>query len=52
MLLKEQIADRFRMLQDDICRQLETADGKGKFLEDNWLRPEGEHALLTDLTFA
>lgn len=41
MLKKEQIADRFRTLQDDICRRLEIADGSGKFLEDNWIRPEG-----------
>lgn len=41
MVTKEQIADRFRQLQDDICRQLEAADGAGKFMEDNWLRPEG-----------
>lgn len=38
---KEQIADRFRQLQRDICAALEMADSKGKFLEDNWLRPEG-----------
>lgn len=41
MRTKEQIAERFRLLQDDICRQLEAADGGGKFLEDNWVRPEG-----------
>jgi len=41
MIQKEQIAERFRQLQDDICRALESADGGGKFLEDNWLRPEG-----------
>mgnify|MGYP000685494699 CR=1 FL=1 len=35
------VADRFLALQDDICRQLELADGGGKFSEDNWLRPEG-----------
>lgn len=38
---KEYIADRFRQLQDDICRQLEVADEGGLFLEDNWIRPEG-----------
>lgn len=41
MLQKEQIAERFRLLQDDICRQLEAADSSGKFLEDNWIRAEG-----------
>ncbi len=28
-------------LQDDICRQLEEADGQGKFQEDLWERPGG-----------
>lgn len=28
-------------LQDDICQQLETADGIGKFKEDAWDRPGG-----------
>jgi len=38
---KQIIAERFRQLQHDICRQLEAADGGSKFLEDNWLRSEG-----------
>jgi coproporphyrinogen III oxidase len=41
MIQKEQIAARFRQLQDDICRALEAADGEGKFSEDNWQRAEG-----------
>lgn len=41
MIAKEKIAERFQQLQDDICRQLEAADGAGKFHEDQWLRPEG-----------
>jgi coproporphyrinogen III oxidase len=41
MLSKEQITDWFKSLQDSICSSLETADGKGKFLEDNWIREEG-----------
>jgi coproporphyrinogen III oxidase len=28
-------------LQDDICAALEAADGKAKFIEDKWDRPEG-----------
>ncbi|HTJ78653.1 MAG TPA: oxygen-dependent coproporphyrinogen oxidase [Rariglobus sp.] len=28
-------------LQDRICRELETEDGGGKFIEDNWTRAEG-----------
>lgn len=38
---KEQIADWFRFLQDDICRQLAEADGVGTFEEDHWERPGG-----------
>ena len=41
MIQKEQIAERFRQLQDDICSALVAADGGGIFLEDNWIRPEG-----------
>lgn len=37
---KEQITQRFMALQDDICRQLEAADGT-PFREDQWVRPEG-----------
>ncbi len=37
---KEEIADWFRALQDDICRQLEEADGLATFEEDNWLRDD------------
>lgn len=40
-LLKEQIVSRFQDLQDSICRQLETADGEGRFREDEWQRPGG-----------
>ncbi len=40
-LSKEAIAQWFQGLQDDICEQLETADGVGKFLEDSWERPGG-----------
>ncbi len=28
-------------LQDDICEALEASDGKAKFIEDKWRRPEG-----------
>jgi len=41
MLTKEQIAERFQILQDDICRQLEAADGGGQFATTTWNRPEG-----------
>jgi len=35
------ITQYFQALQDDICRQLEKADGKGRFREDHWQRAEG-----------
>ena len=38
---KEKISEWFQFLQDDICSQLEAADGHGKFIEDHWTRPEG-----------
>lgn len=38
---KEEIATWFRALQDRICAELETIDGKGKFVEDQWERAEG-----------
>ena len=28
-------------LQDDICAELEKADGTGRFIEDSWQRAEG-----------
>ena len=30
-----------KSLQDKICSELEAADGRGKFIEDNWQREEG-----------
>jgi coproporphyrinogen III oxidase len=41
MLSKEQISEWFMSLQDTICNALEQEDGKGKFIEDNWIRNEG-----------
>ena len=41
MHTKEAIAERFKMLQDYICIELELADGAGKFQEDIWTRAEG-----------
>jgi coproporphyrinogen III oxidase len=38
---KEQIAERFRELQDNICQGLESLDGKSRFTEDQWERAEG-----------
>jgi coproporphyrinogen III oxidase len=41
MLNKEIISLWFQSLQKDIIHQLEIADGKGKFIYDDWQRPEG-----------
>jgi len=40
-LSQNDIIAYFKSLQDDICRQLEQADGGGKFREDHWERPGG-----------
>lgn len=41
MLTKEEITEWFKGLQDNICRELELADGKGVFQEDIWTREGG-----------
>ncbi len=41
MIPKEDIAEWFRDLQDRICQSLEAADGKVKFMQDEWSREEG-----------
>ncbi|HTB05687.1 MAG TPA: oxygen-dependent coproporphyrinogen oxidase [Bacteroidia bacterium] len=38
---KKDIANYFRELQNNICAGLEKADGKARFQEDKWERPEG-----------
>lgn len=35
------VVEYLKTLQDDICKALETSDGSGTFVEDNWTRPEG-----------
>ena len=39
--LLEQVKTYLMALQDTICQGLENADGKAKFVEDNWQRAEG-----------
>ncbi len=39
--VKERWIDFIYTLQDDICGALEVCDGKAKFIEDAWQRPEG-----------
>jgi coproporphyrinogen III oxidase len=41
MITKEQISNWFKELQASICRELEMADGTGKFITDSWDRPGG-----------
>jgi coproporphyrinogen III oxidase len=38
---KEEIQEWFKALQQHICEQLERADGKGRFINDAWVRPGG-----------
>ena len=40
-LEKQDIASWFQDLQNQICLELEQADGKGKFIEDSWERTGG-----------
>ena len=39
--MKEQFSQYIHGLQDTICAGLEKADGKARFIEDKWERPEG-----------
>lgn len=41
MLSKENIADYFKTLQNNICKALEETDGKAKFHEDLWQHHSG-----------
>jgi coproporphyrinogen III oxidase len=41
MLTKEEIRDWFIELQNNICTELEQADGKGRFISDPWQRSGG-----------
>ncbi len=41
MSIKEQFTNYIHNLQDTICAGLEKVDGKAKFIEDRWERPEG-----------
>ncbi|MDY0907339.1 oxygen-dependent coproporphyrinogen oxidase [Pedobacter sp. CFBP9032] len=41
MIFKEEVAERYRQIQDEICKGLEIADGKGKFEEELWERNGG-----------
>ena len=40
MNFSEQVSQRFKQIQDNICHALENADGTAKFVEDKWKREE------------
>lgn len=40
-MFKEEVAERYKQIQDKICQGLEIADGKGKFEEELWERNGG-----------
>ena len=46
----DQVIEFLKTLQNDICAALEQEDGKGKFIEDSWQRPEGGGGLTRVLT--
>lgn len=50
MLTKDAIREWLMELQNDICRQLEETDGKGKFISDPWERPGGGGGVTRVLT--
>ena len=41
MVTKEQIAEAYQQIQDEICEGLEKADGSGRFVEERWERDGG-----------
>lgn len=41
MDFKETVAERYKLIQDDICNGLELIDGKGRFEEELWNREGG-----------
>ena len=41
MITKEQIAEQYQQIQNEICAGLELADGEGKFQEEIWNRDGG-----------
>jgi coproporphyrinogen III oxidase len=50
MLSKEDITESFLSLQENICTNLEAADGKGKFFQDKWERSGGGGGLSRIIT--
>jgi coproporphyrinogen III oxidase len=50
MVSKEEIVVWLQSLQENICKQLEDADTKGKFINDRWERPGGGGGLSKVIT--
>lgn len=50
MPTREEIRDWFKELQQHICRKLEDADGRAKFVSDAWERPGGGGGISRVLT--
>ena len=50
MITKEQIAEQYQQIQNEICAGLELADGKGKFQEEIWNR-DGGGGKIPDIIF-
>src|ERR1700761_1405371 len=41
MITKEEVADAYRLIQDEICSALEQCDGKAHFEQEEWEREGG-----------
>lgn len=41
MIFREEVAEAYKIIQDEICAGIEQADGTGKFSEEIWTREEG-----------
>ncbi|MVZ63700.1 oxygen-dependent coproporphyrinogen oxidase [Sphingobacterium humi] len=41
MITKEEIAEKYKIIQDEICQALEKLDGVSVFVEENWQREGG-----------
>lgn len=50
MTIKEKFNNYILSLQNTICKALEDADGKEKFIEDKWVRPEGGGGITRVIT--
>lgn len=49
-MIKDKFNNYILSLQNTICEALEAADGKEKFIEDKWVRPEGGGGITRVIT--